>query len=114
MRIPHREVEVACDPANGEAARRLTAWQELRAVYGTGVEVVEGGVRLWLQPDGARDAVVLARAEASCCAFLDIEVAIEHDGVRIELTSPTPEGAAVARILAGIDGQHSCSRTRHG
>jgi hypothetical protein len=102
FRIRRRDVVVACDLTPVQATDRLGAWQDLRARFATGSGPIDGGARLWLRPEGAADAEALAREEATCCAFLDIEVAIVNGRLRVDLTCPVPEGESVARALVGL------------
>jgi hypothetical protein len=104
VRVRHKDLVVACSLAPSELPDRVAAWQELRARFGLGAELLGDGARLWLRPEGRQVAESLVRDELACCTFLDVEVVLEEAGLRVDLTSPVHEGALVARALAGLGG----------
>jgi hypothetical protein len=101
----HRHLTVACElETAGDMRARAAEWQRLRDQAGTGAGPIPGGVRLWLRPafwDTARD---LVGKEAACCGFLDFDMAVEDDRVRLDITSPAPEAQPIIAMLTGIYG----------
>lgn len=102
VRHVHRHLEVACNLGGAESIARLARWQSLRDRSGLGAEPTVGGARLWLRAEVAPLVYELVEQEAECCGFLDFEVASEDDRVRLDVTSPVPEGVRVAALLAGL------------
>jgi hypothetical protein len=103
IRYEHRHLDVACDLAAAELGARAGEWRELRDSAGLGAIRIDRGARLWLRPDAAAVAEDLARREAGCCGFLDIELGPDGDRLRLDITSPAPYGDEVAAVLAGLD-----------
>lgn len=103
VRHVHRHVDVTCDLGGAESLSRITEWRSLQDRSGLGTEPLAGGTRLWLSADAAPLVYRLVAQEAQCCGFLDFEVATEGDRVRLDITSPVPEGAQVAALLVGRD-----------
>ncbi len=101
--LTHRHLEVACDLGAAAAADRIDEWRRLRSDEGLCVENIVGGVRVWLRPEAADVAEDLARREAECCGFLDIALVSVGHRLRLDITPPTPDAAAVIGMLAGIE-----------
>jgi hypothetical protein len=102
VRYQHRTLDVACELEGPEARDRLTEWERLRETAGLGAESIPGGARLWLRNEAVVAAEDLARREALCCGFLDIELVAVGDRWRLDVTSPVPEGSEVGAYLVGI------------
>jgi hypothetical protein len=102
VRYQHRHLDVACELEGPEARARLAEWQRLRETHGLGAESIPGGARLWLRSDAVEAAGDLARREALCCGFLDIELVAVGDRWRLDIRSPVPEGSEVGALLVGI------------
>jgi hypothetical protein len=104
VRYPHRSLDVACSLDAAAIGERGDEWRELRDAWLARAEAIPDGARLWLTAGAWEAAGDLARREADCCGFLDFEVAAE-DGpggrVRLDITSPVPEGRAVIAALTG-------------
>jgi len=100
-RHDHRHLDVACELQAAEAGARAEEWRRLRDDSGLGSEPIPGGVRLWLRPEARSTAEDLARREADCCGFLDLELATEADRLRLDITSPARDAAPVIACLAG-------------
>lgn len=103
VRREHRHLTVACDLEAAGAEARVAEWQALRDAYELGAETIPGGARMWLATDAAPLAESLVRREAGCCGFLDFDMATEDGRVRLDITSPAPQGAQVAVFLAGLN-----------
>lgn len=103
IRHEHHHRTVACDLDGADMKTRVAEWQALRDAHGRGAETIPGGARLWLSPDATSITAGLIEREARCCGFLDFEMVAETDGARLQITSPSPEGARVAAFLAGLD-----------
>jgi hypothetical protein len=107
VRYQHRHLDVACELEGPEAQARLGEWERLRETAGLGTELIPGGARLWLRGDAVVAAGDLARREALCCGFLDIELVSAGDRWRLDVTSLVPEGSEVGASLVGIRPGHS-------
>jgi hypothetical protein len=102
IRYRHRSLRVACELDAAEVGNRVGEWRHLREQAGLGSEPVPGGARLWLRPEAADVAGDLARREAACCGFLDLELAVDGDQLRLDVTSPaTDAGPAIAWLIGG-------------
>lgn len=99
----HSHLDVACELEVAEAGARAAEWSRLRDEAGLGAEVVPGGVRLWLRPPSFDAAADLARREASCCGFLDFELASGSDRLRLDITSAAAEATPVIACLTGLE-----------
>jgi len=102
-RYEHRQLTVACDLQLTDRMTRLEEWEELRDRHGCGAELIGGGARLRLREAAGPEVGDLIRREAGCCGFLDFELAADGDRVRLDITSPSAQGARVAAFLAGVD-----------
>jgi hypothetical protein len=103
IKYGHRDLDVACRLDVAEGRDRLTAWRLLRGEEGLGSEQLPNGVRIWLRPGARGRASELARQEARCCGFLDLELASDGDRLYLDVTSPAPEAAPlIARIGGGV------------
>jgi hypothetical protein len=56
---------------------------------------------MWLRPDARKAAEDLARREAGCCGFLDLELALNDDRLRLDITSLAPDAAPVIAVITG-------------
>jgi hypothetical protein len=81
---------------------REAQWRQLRETAGLGSGQLAGGGRLRLRPEAAAEAEDLIRQESDCCGFLDFELASDGEWLRLDITSPVPEGEDVARLLLGL------------
>lgn len=98
VRHEHRHLDVVCQLGQAEAAARTTEWQTLREVV-LESKAIPGGIRLWLPVDALRVAQDLARREAECCGFLDIELVGEGERLRLDITSAAPDAAPVIAAI---------------
>jgi hypothetical protein len=110
VRYEHGHLDLACELALAERGERATEWRRLRDTASLGAEPISGGARLHLRPEAWDTAVDLCRREAECCRFLDLELAADQDGMRLDVTSPVPEAAHVIASLVGLqpDGEVEC------
>jgi hypothetical protein len=102
VRYEHRHLDVACDLSTAELGARAAEWRRLRDSAGLGATRIDGGARLSLRLDAAAAAADLVQREARCCGFLDFELTSESDRLRLDITSPDPQGSGVAAALAGL------------
>jgi hypothetical protein len=102
-RYLHRNLDVACELDAAARGTRETEWRQLRESAGLGVEAIPGGARLWLADSAWDAAEELSRREAACCGFLDFDLAIEGDRVRLEVTSEAHQAQLVIAVLVGLD-----------
>ena len=89
---------VACTLGPDAGRAQLDAWATLRPRHRR-TEPTTGGVRLWFDPAAAVPLRAVAATEATCCAFLRLEVVDETDRVRIEITSALPDARPVIALL---------------
>ncbi|MDH3706051.1 MAG: hypothetical protein OES57_08290 [Acidimicrobiia bacterium] len=93
-------IPIACTLGPDDAVAQLGEWTVLQGEL-VHSEPVPGGYRL-VFPAGLADQVRdLARREAGCCAFLDLEVTAEAHTVAVTITSPDPQAMPVIELLAG-------------
>lgn len=105
-RYEHRNLDVACElGAPGTASpteewtRRTQEWADVKA-GAIGTDLIPGGVRVWLLAGSADMARDLARREAMCCGFLDIEVAEAGGRVRLDITTAAQAVAPLIEFLS--------------
>jgi hypothetical protein len=96
----HRHQDLVCDLGPDDAATRAAEWSDLHQEALT-TEAVDGGSRLWLEPEVAQSAADLARREAMCCGFLDIDLRREGDLLRLDITSPVPGAQHLIALMIG-------------
>lgn len=101
-RYEHRHLEIACDLDRSEAGTRAEEWRQLQADSGEGAERIAGGARLWVEAGGLQAVEDLVRRESECCGFLDLEVSVQGDRVRVDITSPVGGAEAVIASLVGL------------
>jgi hypothetical protein len=103
IRHEHRDLTVACELDSADLKTRVGEWQTLRDDHGRGAEAIPGGGRLWLSSDAVSIAADLIQRESRCCGFLDFEMVVQAERLRLQITSLSPHGARVAAFLAGLD-----------
>lgn len=96
-----RPVPVVCTLSSSQAGDRLTEWSDLQHVA-TSVDELSDGVRLQIPSAHASEVRDLARREAQCCSFLDIEITDRDQVIEMTITSPNPDGVPVVHLLAGL------------
>jgi hypothetical protein len=99
VRFEHRTLDVACALDKPDVAERLAAWRSL--CEGSKMHAIRGGLRIWLRPCLLGAALELARREARCCSFLDLELAVEGGRLRLDVTSPVAAAEPIAAALFG-------------
>jgi hypothetical protein len=99
--FPHRHLDVSCELEADDAGARTEEWRRLREEAGLGSDPIDGGTRLWLRADAREAAEDLAGREAACCGFLDLDVAVDGDRLRLDITSLAPEAAPLIALLTG-------------
>jgi hypothetical protein len=97
-RYEHKNLDVACNLGESDTAIRTEEWNQLKE-QAIGTEPIPGGVRLWLPAESDGLVRDLARREALCCGFLDIEVAMQDGQMRLEITSAAPVAAPLIEFL---------------
>jgi hypothetical protein len=111
VRYEHQRLDVACDLGGAEEINeRAEEWRRLRETGSRGPESITDGARLRLPADAWDAAVDLCRREASCCGFLEFELATDEDELWLDVTSPVPEARQVIACLVGLqaDGAVGC------
>ena len=103
IRYEHRDLDVACELGNLDAASRVEEWQTRREAA-LETTALSGGLRLWLPTEMLEVAASLARREAECCGFLDIDLAYEGHRLRLDISSVAPGAASVIASLVGSGG----------
>lgn len=100
-RYEHRHLEIVCELSEPASVSRTAEWAQLKD-QALGTDLIPGGVRLWL-PARSGDLVRdLARREAQCCGFLDIEVVVQNDRVRLDITSAAPAAGRLVDFLSSL------------
>ncbi|MGD0607269.1 MAG: hypothetical protein ABSA53_27265 [Streptosporangiaceae bacterium] len=102
IKYEHRDLDVACTLGATQRDGRQAQWHLLREQSGLGTEPIPDGIRIWLRPQARALAESLARQEADCCGFLDLELASDGGRLRLDITSPAAEAAPVIAWLAGM------------
>jgi hypothetical protein len=103
LHLRHRHLDVACELDAVGMSDRTEEWERLRADFCVRAETIPGGARLWLRREAGPEAGDLARREADCCGFLDVDLVSEGRRLRLDLTSPAPEAAPVIAQLVGVE-----------
>ena len=100
-RHEHRHLDIVCDLNASAAASQAAEWADVKD-QATWIEPLPGGVRVWLPAQSAELARDLARREAQCCGFLDIEVIVDPDKVKIDITSAAPDAVHLIDFLKDL------------
>jgi hypothetical protein len=94
---------LACTLDADAAAEQVAEWARLGGAL-LRSERTAAGARLWFEPGVERALREVAAREAACCRFLRLDVHATHDVIRLDITSDSADGAAVAHLLAdGIE-----------
>jgi hypothetical protein len=100
--LPDPLVGACCSLEADDLRQRLAEWRALRD-RATGIEPLEGGVRLTLSADERMDAVAqLVDAESRCCPFYRFTIRVEGPGRALSVEAG-PTGAPAVRALLGLD-----------
>lgn len=100
IRYAHRHADVACQLDSNDAVCRVAEWQRLRA-SALGSTAIPKGIRLWLPVETLKVADELARREAECCGFLDIELAEDGGLLRLDIISVASDAAPIITAIVG-------------
>lgn len=115
-RYQHRHLDVICELSSSGTAVRTDEWVDLRA-HVLRADRVPGGIRLWLPAELVETVRDLARRESACCGFLDLEVALETDVVRLDVTTAASAPSLLLDFLSSSDssssGDHVTRRKEH-
>lgn len=85
----------------GDASEQLLGWADLQH-RASGVIAIDGGVQMTLPSSMASQVRDLVRREASCCAFLTLDITLDGDCLKLEVTAASPDALPVISLLAGI------------
>jgi hypothetical protein len=91
---------IACSLPARESRDQIGEWQAL-ARHNLATERVDGGYAVTFDPEVRSVVEDLARREAACCGFLDIDAAPTDDGIRLSMTSKDPDALPVIEMLIG-------------
>ena len=93
---------VVCTLTRQALTERVLAWHDLAALAIT-AERIESGVASTYPLDLHVAIVDLAEREHDCCgSWLDAEVIVEGQHVRLELTTVNPNGLPMIRQMSGL------------
>ncbi len=92
---------IVCTMPSGEVPEQLHQWTNLQE-WALDVVAIESGVRMTLPASLVQQVRDLADREASCCAFLNLDIELEGQTMSFEVTSPNPDALPVIAALAGI------------
>lgn len=91
---------IACSLPARESRDQIGEWRALSA-YRVTSERIEGGFAVTFHTEVAPVVQDLARREAACCGFLNIDAAHTERGVRLLMTSENPDALPVIEMLVG-------------
>ncbi len=92
---------IVCTMPVEEGREQLLQWADLQS-RASEVVAINSGARLIL-PAAMLDQVEdLMKREASCCAFLNFDIAVEDEDMTFEVTAPNPDALPVISALVGI------------
>jgi len=94
---------VTCTLGSAESRDRLSQWRLLQDESGLVSHLIPNGARIWLRPEARSLAEHLARQEADCCGFLDLELTADGNGLRLDITSPAAGAKPMIAWIAGLD-----------
>ena len=102
-RIPrmaeHRQ-PIACSLPARESRDQIGEWHAL-IDHQVMTERVDSGYAVTYHPDVTPVVQDLARREATCCGFLDIVTTSTEHGIRMVMTSESPDALPVIDLLIG-------------
>lgn len=91
---------IACSLPERESRDQIGEWRALSPHRVTS-ERIDGGYAVTFDTEVAPVVEDLARREAACCAFLNIDAAHTERGVRLIMTSENPDALPVIEMLVG-------------
>lgn len=97
---------IACSLPARESRDQIGEWTALSAHRVTS-ERIEGGYAVTFHTEVAPVVEDLARREAACCGFLNIDASHTDRGVRLIMTSENPDALPVIEMLVGGSEQTS-------
>ncbi len=92
---------VVCTLTDRNAARQTLEWVDLQRLSLHSAPLATGA-RMTFSAEHASRIVDLAERESTCCAFLDIDTALDGDQFVVEITSENTDGLAVIAALSGV------------
>lgn len=92
---------VACTLTTKEAAAQVNSWDRVRK-QARSTTPLHNGVRLTFPAAMADELSTLAATEASCCAFLAIEVTTAGGTTSITITTEAADGLAIINRITGL------------
>ena len=95
------DIPIVCTLTAEEAGEQLFEWSDLQH-HAKEVVAIEAGARMKLPATMVDQVNDLIRREAGCCAFLNLDVAVEADTLTLEVTAANPDALPVIAVLAGI------------
>lgn len=97
---------IACSLPARESRDQIGEWRAL-SVHPVTSERIEGGYAATFDAAVAPVVEDLARREAACCGFLNIDASLTERGVRLIMTSENPDALPVIEMLVGGSEQRS-------
>lgn len=104
--MPEHYQPIACSLPARESRDQIGEWRALSAHRVTS-ERIEGGYAVTFDTEVAPVVEDLARREAACCGFLNIDATRTDRGVRLIMTSENPDALPVIELLVGGSEQTS-------
>lgn len=96
-------MEITCNLVGAAADAQLGAWGDLGRSLRRSARV-DDGLRLWFDRDVEARLREIAVKEKDCCPFLDLDVALEGDAARLDITTELADARPVIDALGELVG----------
>lgn len=96
-------MDITCNLVGAAADAQLGAWGDLGRTLRRS-ERVDDGLRLWFDRDAEDRLRDIAVKEKDCCPFLELDVALDGDAVRLDVTTELADARPVIDALGDLVG----------
>jgi|GEM_PF-2502747 hypothetical protein len=98
------DVPIACSLGGDDLGDRLDRWQQVLAHVAREEPLIGGKRMVFRESVPVGELAELAAAEQACCRFFTFRLAIDRNGVALEVTAP-PEAEAMIEMVFGGSGR---------
>lgn len=96
-------MDITCSLLGAAADAQLGAWGDLGGSLRRSARA-DDGIRLWFDRQVEARLREIAVKEKDCCPFLDLDVVVDGDAVRLEITTELADARPVIDALGELVG----------